>query len=196
MRRRRRKSRAAGLAIGAAFSAPFLASTGEVTPEPQPQITGPKTAASGTDLGSPSAESAAIPTRSYWRNPGIPAVAGGNRRGPSRRHATRSCWLEFGVGPRMRRRRRACSHASGIPRDLRPGQRAAVLTQSDRLLSFRLALAPDRDIVIARDHTGGFIVEDQDRPTREVPALGNGTIHTSSPPWQTEPACRPASSPR
>src|SRR5215213_2514937 len=37
------------------------------------------------------------------------------------------------------------------PRDLRPGQRAAVLTQSDRLLSFRLALAPDRDIVIARD---------------------------------------------
>ena len=65
------------------------------------------------------------------------------------------------------------------PRDLRPGQRAAVLTQSDRLLSFRLALAPDRDIVVARDHTGGFVVEDQDRPTREVPMLGSGTIHTS-----------------
>jgi murein DD-endopeptidase MepM/ murein hydrolase activator NlpD len=65
------------------------------------------------------------------------------------------------------------------PRDLRPGQRAAVQTQSDRLLSFRLALAPDRDIVVARDHTGGFVVEDQDRPTREVPALGSGTIHTS-----------------
>ncbi len=65
------------------------------------------------------------------------------------------------------------------PRDLRPGQRAAVLTQSDRLLSFRLALAPDRDIVVARDHTGGFVVEDQDRPTREVPTLGSGTIHTS-----------------
>ncbi|HEX2151014.1 MAG TPA: M23 family metallopeptidase [Stellaceae bacterium] len=65
------------------------------------------------------------------------------------------------------------------PRDLRPGQRAAVLTQSDRLLSFRLALAPDRDIVVARDHTGGFIVEDQDRPTREVPTLGSGSIRTS-----------------
>jgi murein DD-endopeptidase MepM/ murein hydrolase activator NlpD len=65
------------------------------------------------------------------------------------------------------------------PRDLRPGQQAAVLTQSDRLLSFRLALAPDRDIVIARDYTGGLIVEDQDRPTREVPTLGSGTIRTS-----------------
>ena len=54
-----------------------------------------------------------------------------------------------------------------------------MLTQSDRLLSFRLALAPDRDIVVARDHTGGFVVEDQDRPTREVPTLGSGTIHTS-----------------
>ena len=62
---------------------------------------------------------------------------------------------------------------------MRPGQRAAVLTQSDRLLSFRLALAPDRDIVIARDHTGGFVVEDQDRPTREVPTLGSGAIRTS-----------------
>lgn len=65
------------------------------------------------------------------------------------------------------------------PRDLQPGQRAAVLTQSDRLLSFRLALAPDRDIVIARDHMGSFVVEDQDRPTRDVPTLGSGTIRTS-----------------
>jgi murein DD-endopeptidase MepM/ murein hydrolase activator NlpD len=65
------------------------------------------------------------------------------------------------------------------PRDLRPGQRAAVLVQSDRLLSFRLALAPDRDIVIARDDTGRFVVEDQDRPTRQVATLGGATIHTS-----------------
>jgi murein DD-endopeptidase MepM/ murein hydrolase activator NlpD len=65
------------------------------------------------------------------------------------------------------------------PRDLRPGQKAAVLTQADRLLSFRLALAPDRDIVVARDDTGGFVAEDQDRPVRQVATLGSGTIHTS-----------------
>lgn len=65
------------------------------------------------------------------------------------------------------------------PRDLRPGQRAAVVMQSDRLLSFRLALAPDREIVVARDDTGSFVVEDQDRPIRQVVTLGSGTIHTS-----------------
>jgi murein DD-endopeptidase MepM/ murein hydrolase activator NlpD len=64
-------------------------------------------------------------------------------------------------------------------RDLRPGQTAAVLRQADRLLSFRLALAPDRDIVVARDDTGRFVVEDQDRPTRQIATLGGGTIHTS-----------------
>ena len=65
------------------------------------------------------------------------------------------------------------------PRELRPGQKAAVLRQSNRLLSVRLALAPDRDIVIARDDTGNFVVEDQDRPTREIATLGSGTIRTS-----------------
>ncbi len=64
-------------------------------------------------------------------------------------------------------------------RDLRAGQKAAVFVQSDRLLSLRLVLAPGRDIVVARDDTGRFVAEDQNRPTREVPALGAGTIHTS-----------------
>jgi murein DD-endopeptidase MepM/ murein hydrolase activator NlpD len=65
------------------------------------------------------------------------------------------------------------------PRDLKAGQKAAVLVQDDRLLSFRLALAPDREIVIARDDQGSFVAEDQDRPTREVATLGTGTIQTS-----------------
>lgn len=65
------------------------------------------------------------------------------------------------------------------PRELKPGHKAAVLRQSDRLLSIRLALAPGRELVVARDDSGGFVVEDQDRPTRQVPALATGTIHTS-----------------
>jgi murein DD-endopeptidase MepM/ murein hydrolase activator NlpD len=65
------------------------------------------------------------------------------------------------------------------PRGLRAGQKAAVSVQSDRLLSVRLVLAPGRDVVVARDDSGGFIAEDQDRPTSEVTALGAGTIHTS-----------------
>src|SRR5438067_7266792 len=65
------------------------------------------------------------------------------------------------------------------PRDLRAGQKAAILIQSDRLLSLRLALAPGRDIVVARDDTGSFVAEDQDRPTRPVPTLGTGMIRTS-----------------
>jgi len=65
------------------------------------------------------------------------------------------------------------------PRDLKAGQKAAIFVQSDRLLSIRLALAPGRDVVVARDDTGGFVVEDQDRPTRSVMALGTGTIRTS-----------------
>jgi hypothetical protein len=64
-------------------------------------------------------------------------------------------------------------------REMRPGQTALVLRQADRLLSFRLVLAPDRDIVVARDDTGRFVVEDQDRPTRQIATLGGGTIHTS-----------------
>ena len=65
------------------------------------------------------------------------------------------------------------------PRDLKAGQKAAVLVQDDRLLSFRLVLAPDREIAVARNDQGGFVAEDQDRPTREIAALGTGTIQTS-----------------
>src|SRR5437764_1071009 len=65
------------------------------------------------------------------------------------------------------------------PRDLRAGQKAAILIQSDRLLSLRLALAPGRDVVVARDDTGSFVAEDQDRPTYSVATLGSGTIRTS-----------------
>jgi murein DD-endopeptidase MepM/ murein hydrolase activator NlpD len=65
------------------------------------------------------------------------------------------------------------------PRDLRAGQKAAVFVQDDRLLSIRLALAPDREVVVARDDRGNFVAEDQDRPTREIATLGTGTIHTS-----------------
>jgi murein DD-endopeptidase MepM/ murein hydrolase activator NlpD len=65
------------------------------------------------------------------------------------------------------------------PRDLKPGQTAAVLIHSDRLLSVRLAIAPDRDVVVARDDSGGFVVEDQDRPTQQIATLATGTIHSS-----------------
>src|SRR4051812_11809649 len=65
------------------------------------------------------------------------------------------------------------------PRDLRPGQKAAILVQSDRLLSLRLGLTPGRDVVVARDDTGSFVAEDQDRPTYAVATLGTGTIHSS-----------------
>lgn len=65
------------------------------------------------------------------------------------------------------------------PRELKAGQKAAVFVQSDRLLSIRLALAPDRDVVVARDDTGNFVAEDQDRPVHQVAALGSGTIQTS-----------------
>jgi murein DD-endopeptidase MepM/ murein hydrolase activator NlpD len=40
-------------------------------------------------------------------------------------------------------------------------------------------LAPNREIAVARDDTGGFVVEDQDRPVRQVATLGSGTIHSS-----------------
>jgi len=65
------------------------------------------------------------------------------------------------------------------PRDLRAGQKAAVFVQSDRLLSIRLALAPGRDVVVARDDSGGFVAEDQERPTNWVATLGTGSISTS-----------------
>jgi murein DD-endopeptidase MepM/ murein hydrolase activator NlpD len=65
------------------------------------------------------------------------------------------------------------------PRGLRAGQKAAVLRQSDRLLSVRLPIAPGRDVVVARDDTGNFIAEDQERPTAWVASLGTGTIWTS-----------------
>ncbi len=64
-------------------------------------------------------------------------------------------------------------------RDLKVGQKAAVLTQADRLLSIRIALAPDRDIVVARDDKGNFVAEDQDRPTHDVTMIASGTIHSS-----------------
>ncbi|HEX3863699.1 MAG TPA: M23 family metallopeptidase [Stellaceae bacterium] len=76
----------------------------------------------------------------------------------------------------------AAAHKLGTvwdPRDLKAGQKAAVLAQSDRLLSLRMVLAPGRDIVVARDDTGNFVAEDQDRPTHEVATLGTGTIHHS-----------------
>jgi murein DD-endopeptidase MepM/ murein hydrolase activator NlpD len=65
------------------------------------------------------------------------------------------------------------------PRGLRAGQKAAVFVQSDRLLSVRLPLAPGRDVVVARDDTGNFVAEDQERPTAWVASLGTGTIWTS-----------------
>jgi len=76
------------------------------------------------------------------------------------------------------------------PGDLRAGQKAAILIQSDRLLSVRLALAPGRDIVVARDDTGSFVTEDQDRPTRPVPTLGTGMIRTSLSEAASRRACR------
>lgn len=64
-------------------------------------------------------------------------------------------------------------------RELKVGQKAAVLSQADHLLSIRFALAPDRDIVVARDDKGNFIAEDQDRPTHDVTTIAAGTIHSS-----------------
>ena len=65
------------------------------------------------------------------------------------------------------------------PRDLRVGQKLAVFAQSDRLHSIRVAMAPGRDVVVARNDTGGFVAEDQERPIAWVPSIGTGTIRTS-----------------
>jgi murein DD-endopeptidase MepM/ murein hydrolase activator NlpD len=65
------------------------------------------------------------------------------------------------------------------PKTLQTGQRAAIFLLGDRLMSLRFALAPGREVVVARDDKGGFVAEQQDRPTHAVPLVGSGTIASS-----------------
>lgn len=176
MRRQRRAVRAAGLMLTAALCGGlYLAHR---TMIPQPQTAQRNDTAPRTRLAPPPEASAKVraPESQTAAPSPLPAAATIEARPGD---TPLKLLARLGVGPEDAQEAvRLLAHVWN-PRDLRPGQRAAVLLQSDRLLSFRLALAPDRDIVIARDHTGDLIVEDQDRPTHEVPTLGGGIIHTS-----------------
>jgi murein DD-endopeptidase MepM/ murein hydrolase activator NlpD len=179
MRRRRGKPRLAGLVVGAMFFGGLFFVDWTAIPESPPQPTGLDTNAfqMQPDPAPPENATIAVAAVSDTPKPPIPPPAAMVEARPG--DTPLKLLARVGVSPEDAQEAARLLTSVWNPRDLRPGQRAAVLTQSDRLLSFRLALAPDRDIVIARDPTGGFVVEDQDRPTREVPTLGSGTIHTS-----------------
>jgi murein DD-endopeptidase MepM/ murein hydrolase activator NlpD len=181
MRRRRRTSRAAGLAtgltVGAAFFGGLFLVDWTAIWEAQPPAA-LRTEAFQPPLASPP-EKTAMAVAAEAETPKLPSLPPAATVEARPGDTPLKLLARVGVGPEDAQEAVRLLAQVWNPRDLRPGQRAAVLTQSDRLLSFRLALAPDRDIVIARDYTGDFVVEDQDRPTHEVPALGNGTIQTS-----------------
>jgi murein DD-endopeptidase MepM/ murein hydrolase activator NlpD len=179
MRRGRgHKSRAVGLVIGAAFFGGLFLVDWTAIPESQPPPAPFEADSARTPAALPPLERTATATAlSETAKPSSPLPAATIEARPG--DTPLKLLARVGVGPEDAQEAARMLARVWDPRDLRPGQRAAVLTQSDRLLSFRLALAPDRDIVIARDHTGGFVVEDQDRPTREVPTLSSGTIRTS-----------------
>jgi hypothetical protein len=64
-------------------------------------------------------------------------------------------------------------------RELRPGQKVTLSVEHGHLQSFRVALGPTREIAAARDDTGGFVAEDQARPSQIVRTSGTGTIISS-----------------
>jgi murein DD-endopeptidase MepM/ murein hydrolase activator NlpD len=186
MRGRRGKSRLAGVIVGAVFFGGLFFIDWSAIPQSPPQPAELNTGASQTRFDEAPPDNTAI---ALAAEPEIAVAGTSETPRPSPPPAAMvearpgdtplKLLARVGVGTEDAQEAARLLTSIWNPRDLRPGQRAAVLTQSDRLLSFRLALGPDRDIVIARDHTGGFIIEDQDRPTREVPTLGSGTIRTS-----------------
>src|SRR4051794_33667579 len=164
MRWGQRKSRAARLVVGAAIFGGLYFADWMAIPQSQPQPA-LETLARQTPAA-PFAESTAIATAASETTHPQPPPAAFIEARPG--DTPLKLLARVGVGPEDAQEAVRMLARVRNPRDLRPGQQAAVLTQSDRLLSFRLALAPDRDIVIARDHTGGFVVEDQNRPTSEI----------------------------
>ena len=136
-------------------------------PQPAPPLAMPwaEVQAAGQ---SPSAGTAPIGRRGGTGHRG---AAGLHGRGAARRHAAEML-TRMGVAPEDAQAAIRKSSTVWDPRDLRAGQKAAVFVQSDRLLSIRLALAPGRDVVVARDDSGGFVAEDQERPTNWVATLG------------------------
>ena len=203
MRRRRGRSRLIGLMIGAAFLGGLTLPQSTMSPEPSgapdptsaPAVGGValpgQTAAIDTNdpavtpPGKPSPASAqsafaadVMPTGDALlkiSTPGEPTQTVEARPGDT----PLKLLARIGVAPEDAQAAVRTLSTVWDPRYLKAGQKAAIFVQSDRLLSIRLALSPDRDVVVARDDNGGFVVEDQDRPTRQVAALATGTIRTS-----------------
>jgi murein DD-endopeptidase MepM/ murein hydrolase activator NlpD len=181
-RRRGRSAGSATLAMGIVFLGGLLLPDWSAIPEPRQHAASeasPKTAPPAAAHPGPAASAAAVDTAPPPPSPPPPSPPPAETVEARPGDTPLKMLARIGVDPDDAREAARLLARVWDPRDLRPGQRAAVLTQSDRLLSFRLALAPDRDIVVARDHTGGFVVEDQNRPTRDVRTLGGGTIRTS-----------------
>ncbi len=186
MRRRGRRRRFVGLFIGTAF---FAALTlGERPPAPEPPYDPGAARIAAPIAVAPLAAHAALALAA------VPAAAGAPRNdklpdaeptGPTWNIEVRAgdtpLKLLMRMGIAADEAHAAVRSLSTVwdPRDLRAGQRVAVNLQADRLLSLRLVLAPGREVAVARDDAGGFVAEDQERPTNWVPTLGSGAISTT-----------------
>lgn len=182
MRRRQRRPRFVGLMVGAAFFGGLTLLERAISPEPQevPGALGVPAPlpADAVPAGSTPPEAPALaetPVELPVEPPAEPTQTVEARPGDT----PLKLLTRIGVAPEDAKA--AVQKLSTVwdPHGLKAGQKAAVFVQSDRLLSIRLVLAPGRDVVVARDDTGRFVAEDQDRPTRQVATLGTGTIHTS-----------------
>ena len=205
MRRRRSRRRFVGLMVGTALFGGLIILDRTIAPEP-PDLLGVSGApaalatasqipqammAGANERTTPMQGALAAPVRSDILPP-PDAVAAANEPAGIERAAERPQTVEARpgdtplslltrIGIAREDAQAAVRQLSTVwdPRGLRAGQKAAVFRQSDHLLSVRLVLAPGRDVVVARDDSGRFVAEDQDRPTSQVTALGTGTIHTS-----------------
>jgi hypothetical protein len=114
MRRRRRTSRLAGLAIGAAFSGGLFFLDWTAIPKSQPQLPRLETEATQIRFDSAPPENAKIAVTSVSETPKLsplpPAATVEARPGDT----PLKLLARVGVAPRMRRKRRACLRASGI----------------------------------------------------------------------------------
>lgn len=169
----------AGRAALSASATPPPSSTARrlanATPEPRPSElpadfvvpatqAGSQNPAAPRDRAEPGDAPAADPTRTVAARPGDTPL---------------KLLMRMGVAPEEAQAAIRKLSTVWDPRDLKAGQKAAILTQSDRLLSLRLALAPSHEVVVARDDSGSFVAEAQERPTNLIPSLGTGTIATS-----------------
>ena len=206
MRRRRSRRRLAGLVIGAALlGGGFALLEQSIAPGPEGlrgEMIAPSSLATTAKTGEQLARlnpAAALPTPASLTAPVAaapiapaepePIVAAGPpdtvERSPTQMVQVRPgdspvrLLIRMGVAPGEAQAAVRKLSTVWDPRGLKAGQQAAVFVQSDRLLSIRLALAPGRDVVVARDDNGEFVVEDQDRPTYSVTTLGSGAVHTS-----------------